>query len=203
MLSRRSRKRALLFSTVVAIASLGGCALVIDLGDEPTLRPPQEAAAVTDTNAPDSGSTDAPVEGAPAVEKCGLPGSSNPVCRQCIEERCCEISKACAADKECAQGLECIKDCMAQVACILGCAPGNIRLDDLKTCSSFQCTTCSPGPECADLGECATLFGDAGEEGLLRAIARGVVLDVDEAKCRSQRENLGNYKKDAEACTHP
>jgi hypothetical protein len=202
MLLRRKRAR-LFLAAIVAIAVLGGCALVIDLGDEPSLRPPQEASATDTTNAPDSGgATDAPIE-APVVEKCGLPGSSNPVCRQCIEERCCDISKACAAEKDCTEGLDCIKDCMAQVACILGCKPGNTRLDDLKTCSSFQCTTCSPGPECADLGECASLFGDAGEEGLLRAIARGVVLDVDEAKCKSQRENLGNYKKDAEACTHP
>lgn len=189
----------MLAPAIAALFVWGGCALVIDLGDEARLRPPE--ASVEAANVEDAGPEDAPADdGSTNTATCGLPPSPNPACNTCIEPNCCHVSKACADDPDCVARLECIKDCMAQYLCILTCQGDNPNIEALTTCSANNCGVCSPGPECTKLGACARTFADAGGEALLRNVARGVVLEVDEQKCKAHRASLAQYKDAEPAC---
>jgi hypothetical protein len=194
---------ALLAPAVAALFVWGGCALVIDLGDEARLRPVEASIDLPDV-IEDAGSDDAPADdGSTPAATCGLPPSPNAACNSCIETNCCDDSKVCGADPECAARLECIKDCMADVLCILSCQSDNANILALTGCSANNCGVCSPGSECGKLGSCARTFADAGGEGLLRNVARGVVLEVDEAKCKAHRATLAQYKDAEPACIQP
>jgi hypothetical protein len=137
---------------------------------------------------------------------CGLVASPNATCASCIEAQCCEESKACAADPVCVQGLECIKDCMAQIVCIIQCLGTNTALSKVTTCSSRQCPVCTPGPDCTKLGACcrATYGPEDGGEGegkVLLDVCRGDVLRTDEQECQNRLDGIIASPGAAPQCT--
>lgn len=188
---------AMLAPVVAAFFVWGGCALVIDLGDEARLKLP-DASIIED-----AGPDDAPADDGSTKFTCGLPPSPNGACNDCIKTNCCEVSTKCADDPDCVARLECIKDCMAQYLCILTCKGDNPNIEALTTCSASNCGVCSPGPECTQLGKCAFTFDADGGERILREVARGVVLEVNEEKCKAHRANLAKHKAAEPACTQP
>jgi hypothetical protein len=152
----------------------------------------------------DAGPDDAPADDGSTKFTCGLPPSPNGACNDCIKTNCCEVSTKCADDPDCVARLECIKDCMAQYLCILSCQEGDAsNIEALTTCSASNCGVCSPGPECTQLGKCALTFDADGGERILREVARGVVLEVNEEKCKAHRANLAKHKAAEPACTQP
>lgn len=179
-----------------AIFVWGGCALVIDLGDPRTLAVAEASVGTESEAGLDAGDAG---DAAPSL-KCGLMPVNEPKCDDCFAAQCCETGVACGADPECVLGLECIKDCMAQIQCISAClGAGNAALGATVACSSTNCTMCTPPPACQDLGACAAQLDDAGQEGLLRRVCRGTILDLDPEKCESQRKKVGETS-DAAAC---
>lgn len=177
---------------VLAVAAgLGGCAAVIDLGSEATLRPPPEAGA-RETAAPEASAPadagDASDGGPPLL--CGLERSASEACATCIEQQCCEVSRTCADDPACAAGLECIKDCLAQLNCITGCLD-NQNLFFVTDCSSRRCPACVPQQQCETLGACASTFDPGTQQGkLVRQLARTEILALDESACTTRRNNF-------------
>lgn len=90
---------------------------------------------------------------------------------------------------------------MSQLPCIFACMNDKPKLQAVTTCSSGKCLPCTPGPECTQLGKCASTFSDAGQEGLWRSVARGAILEVDDETCRKRRSNLAELKDAEPACT--
>lgn len=196
-------------SVVLAVAfatSVVGCALVIDLGDEPKLATGSDAAVdsttpVTGTDSsastPDTGTPDT---GGPAFQ-CGLPPSPNASCQACINQNCCDVSKACATNPKCVEGLDCIKHCLVQVNCVNSCLAKFPEVADVSTCSAFQCTKCTPGVECSNLGKCVF---DLPQSNLLRLAQEGRILNLDEAVCKSARlQAAADGVADAGVCFEP
>lgn len=174
-----------------------GCAAVIDLGDEAKLRSAAEAGApVVETGA------DARADGAAGSDAappgvCGLPDSPNADCAACIQQQCCDISKACATDPTCVAGLQCVKDCLVQVECIVGCAQRYPSITNETNCSAMKCPKCTPGPQCSRLGQCVFDLPDAS---LLRQVEEGRILELDEDACKSSRQQVAGAQADASAC---
>jgi hypothetical protein len=186
---------AALGTTVIA-----GCALVIDLGDEPALyssdAAPLPDSAIQDSAIQDAGSDAS--EASAAVNACGLPPSSNAVCEQCINESCCDTAKACGASPNCVKGLECIKDCLVQQSCIFECFKQFPEVQDMATCSAFTCAKCTPGPECQTLGRCVFNLPTTD---FRRQVEKGRILDLDETVCKTARQNVvSDGVADAGAC---
>jgi hypothetical protein len=162
----------------------GGCALVLDLGPEAQLRPAEAGSGDAPTVPIETDAADAGADTGP-VFVCGLQASPNATCANCIQSSCCAESITCSQDPACVAGLECIKDCMAQIECIITCF-GNPNLEKVTSCSSRQCTPCTPGDQCSKLGSCCLAtydHADAGENRILRDVCRGVILGVDEPTC--------------------
>jgi hypothetical protein len=181
----------------------GGCALVIDLGPEAQLRPD---ASSPETGAGPSVPLEAGLGGGDAAVAfvCGLEAAPNAACASCIQAQCCDESKVCATDPVCVQGLECIKDCMAQIVCIIGCLGTNPALSKVTTCSSRQCPVCTPGPDCTKLGACCrATYGDggSGEGKVLLDVCRGDVLGVDEQECQNRLDGIIASPGAAPQCT--
>lgn len=186
--TRTIAARLLVVVPLLSFGAIASCALLIDLGDEPTLLPPDSG---TEAASVDSGS-DVDAADASALFACGLRPSQNAACRTCIESACCEVSKTCALDPDCVAGLECVKTCLASAPCVSTCLLRSPNLAAVTDCSSLNCTVCSPGPACRKLGQCCAQLADGGAEGLLRNICAGVILDVDETKCDAQRAQVAN-----------
>lgn len=202
-------KRA--FLAAFLTASVAGCALIIDLGDEPKLAPSDGGVVLGDTGT-SGGPTDALTEtslpadtgtdsSSPPVFECGLPPSTNVECSSCIKQNCCDISKACAANPKCVQGLDCIKHCLVQPNCVNKCLFDFPEVNDEATCSAFQCSKCTPGPECAKLGKCVF---DLPQDSILRLAQEGRILNLDDAVCKSARLQVASDgTADAGACFDP
>lgn len=197
----------------VLAAGVAGCALIIDLGDKPTL------ADLTDggPGTTDTGASGGPIDSAPTndgpltpvdsgndsgpVYKCGLPPSTNADCDKCITERCCDVGKACQADPRCVAGLECVKDCLVQSNCVLQCFQDFPEVKEEATCSAFQCAGCTPGPKCSQLGKCVF---DLPKENILRQVEKGRILNLDEKVCDDARKEVASDgTSDAGACFEP
>jgi hypothetical protein len=181
-------KRVLAFATLAL--GIAGCALVLDLGDRPSLR-----AERADTGPSDTG----PVDAGP-VQACGLERSLNETCAQCIEANCCAPSQACGADPDCQDAFECIKDCMGQLSCLSICIAKNANAAALAACSSRSCNICSPQADCQLLGLCGQSYGDSGAEGVFRNVIRGDVLTLDEVNCKARLDAIRRERRDAAAC---
>lgn len=164
-----------------------GCALVIDLGDEPKALA-SDASSVFDSAPADAG------DGAVEEYTCGLPPLVDPACRACSESRCCTQIEKCSTADGCPEGVTCIQDCLAQFGCILECLDdysvkhdASTLLKDVVDCSSLECAECTPKPQCQKLGACATLLDpDAGA--ILRQTARSAILELNEGNCDGWRE---------------
>ena len=181
-----------LLSAMFLSAALGGCALLIKLGDEPGLLPAEDGGA--DTSAIDSGADVVDVVDAAPSLKCRLRPSPDPACRACIERSCCEVSTACSADPACNVGIECIKDCLGSIPCITGClASSTTELQALADCSGSQCTRCTPEARCKKLGQCCFQLADSGVDMLFRSSCAGAILDLDEDKCDAKRKEVADH----------
>jgi hypothetical protein len=191
--------KRLLVGAALAVG-VAGCALIIDLGDEPKLAPPPDSGpAQADTGGPVE-TPDTGVDAAP-VYACGLPPSANADCAACISASCCDVSKACAADPRCVEGLDCIKHCLVQVGCVNKCLADFPEVQNEATCSAFQCPKCTPGPECAKLGKCVF---DLPQDSLLRLAQEGRILNLDDAVCKTARQQVASDgTADAGACFDP
>lgn len=186
-------KRALALALGIPAIALtfvwAGCALVIDLGDDVSLRVP-----VVDSGPSDAGIEAAVSDGAPA---CGLKQTQNEACATCFDDHCCPEGRACADDPACKLGLECLQYCMGQfLGCIDAClaeARGDATagpLDRLAACSQTGCNKqCTPNADCIKYGACALkIVVDAGE--VLRNNSRDIVLQNDGPECIKQRQIL-------------
>lgn len=182
-----------------------GCALVIDLGDDVSLRTPDTSAIDSASDAPsDAGSEAATIgDGAP---KCGLRQTQNEECGDCFDKACCDKGVACADDPACVRGLSCLQYCMGQFECIVDCmaeARGDAAegpLDRLATCSQDNCKICKPSADCIKYGTCAyQVTLDASD--ILRNNSRDIVLQNDDVECIKQLDVLAS-QYDASAC-HP
>jgi hypothetical protein len=158
---------------------IAGCALVIDLGDRPSLRP-ADVEPVQDVG---------PVEVRPP-ERCGLERSSNEECAVCIEAHCCDLSIECSRDQACVAAFECIKDCMGQISCLTPCFAMSEIANRLAGCSAGNCDICSPRRECVGLGACGRALPDAGEPLVFRNVVRSTVLALDESSCKARLEQI-------------
>lgn len=171
-------RRIVLFAagvvTTAAVLVWGGCATVIDLGEEVRARPaPVEAS----------------VEAAPPSSTCGLQGVTSADCRACNESHCCAEFRACADDPACVKALDCIQDCMAQFACVTPCFGSSEKVRAVVACTLGPCPQCAPGVDCQQLGACASLL----EKGSLqRTVARGRILELDPTECNKQRLLIGS-----------
>lgn len=165
--------------------AVGGCAMLISLGDKPSPEPPEDAA--TEESPPDSqvvATADA------SSFLCGLPPSQNVACRSCIESVCCGEATACAADPECQKGIECIQQCMVIPSCLTNCLASSktATLGKITDCSSLRCNVCTPGPKCQALGRCC----DGLTDHILRTNCAGKILELDEATCEAYRQTVAD-----------
>jgi hypothetical protein len=172
-------KRFLGFGAL-ALAAFGvGCALVIDLGDEPKLRPADAGPVVEAGPQPEASAPDA---GPPPV--CGIADSTNAACADCIHQKCCDVGKTCAADPVCAAGLQCVKDCLVEIGCISDCLNKYPSVAQETNCSAFSCSLCTPKTQCSKLGQCVF---NLPKDNLLRQVEEGRILDLDEQACTDAR----------------
>ena len=173
-----------IFTAMFLAAALGGCALLIKLGDEPALLPADGGA---DTSAIDAG---ADVVEAASGFKCGMPSSQHPECRKCIEGLCCDVTLACDKDPECTAGVACAVACLANPFCTMDCLTKSKtdRFDALTSCSASNCPVCTPGPQCRKLGQCCTPL----PVGLYRTQCGWTIMALDEAMCDAQRLQIGS-----------
>ena len=88
------RARVLIAAVGIAVALVAGCAAVIDLGDEATLRPTVDASTPVPTPPGRGRWSTAGGDGGAPVGVCLLPDSANASrCAACIQQNCCDISK--------------------------------------------------------------------------------------------------------------
>lgn len=176
-------------------AALGGCALLINLGDEPALLPGDGGAGASAADAPADSRADVDDDAAPGF-KCGLRSSQHPECRKCIEALCCDVTLACAGDPECTAGVACAVACLANPFCTMDCltASKTDRFNELTSCSASNCAVCTPGPRCRKLGQCCGLLA----AGPLRTTCSWTIMALDEDACEAQRLQIGD-ERDAAA----
>lgn len=84
------------------------------------------------------------------AETCGDPGTCGVVpgldsleCRSCVQESCCDASKACGGDPDCAALQICVGLCDEDGDCIAACREdlpaGAALLEPLETCKTASC----------------------------------------------------------------
>jgi hypothetical protein len=179
-----------LATPIVAAPSLGaGCASIVDLGPEATLR----EAAVADDGPPGD---DEPTvhETGPAPEAsfpCGVTPDPNPKCNACAVQNCCSLGKQCAADPMCVQGIQCSLDCVFDSTCVEQClatyATDGGVLVPYQTCAISNCeSACLPGPICAALARCCLTIQDQSA----RELCAAAVNTADESGCVSIVTNV-------------
>lgn len=198
--------------------TVAGCALIIDLGDEPKLAPAADGstppsdgnvAPVNEGGTADSGPKDAGPSGdsGPDAAKpaCGLDDSPREACWQCVHAtKTCDVSKECAAEPGCAAGLDCIKHCLSQSDCVNDCTDKEPtgKLFALTTQISTDCGgQCVPAIECQRLGSCAFPLPS---NAIFRVNAEQAILRLDESGCKDIRTQIREQGvADAAACFVP
>lgn len=179
------------------------CQGLIDLGDEPALRPEGEAGTSQAGTAGEGGTaseagagrlqagTGSEAGGGSVdgnVYVCGSIGGLGPSCLQCLEDSCCNEALACADDEVCFEALDCLQLCY-EATCVSDCLEeyDNPALDAFFTCNLQQCTS-----DCLVTGACYTLADSCCATIPVNAVRVGcmhIVHGEDQNACQHAIEN--------------